>query len=405
MALPGSKSIALRQLLISALASEDSTLVGLPPCDDVDAMIDCLQLLGTKFNGSLTHGLHVSPNFNVEDDIELDARQSGVSLRLLLGAAALRQGVTRFTGSESLSNRPNGALLNAISELGCNVTSNDGKLPIAISSAPTNNASTSLDSTLSSQYLSALLIVGSRFPDGLRIELLDDVASAQYVAGTIGEIEKRGVAVDQHLSNKVFQIKPQAYEGGLANVEGDASAATYHMGLATLHGGTVKLTNVGRKSWQPDYDFVTVCEQLGAEVDQQDFSTTIQGPKALQPIDTIDMSKMPDAAPTLMAIAPYLPEPIAISGLSTLRHKECDRIACPVRELSRAGIKVEEGSDHLTIWPGTPKPTIFDTYDDHRMAMSFAVLASKTNGCRINDPLCVNKTYTNFWRDMSLAYG
>ncbi len=405
LALPGSKSIALRQLLISALASEDSTLVGLPPCDDVDAMLDCLQRLGTKFNGSLTDGLHVSPSLNVQDDIALDARQSGVSLRLLLGAAALRQGVTRFTGSESLSNRPNGALLNAISELGCSVTSNDGKLPITISSAPTNNASTSLDSTLSSQYLSALLIVGPRFPDGLRIELLDDVASAQYVAGTIGEIEKRGVAVDQHMSNKVFQIKPQTYKGGFANVEGDASAATYHMALATLHGGTVKLTNVGRKSWQPDYGFVAVCEQLGAKVDQQDFSTTIQGPKTLQSIESIDMSKMPDAAPTLMAIAPYLSEPIRISGLSTLRHKECDRIACPALELSRAGIKVEEGSDQLTIWPGTPKPTTFDTYDDHRMAMSFAVLASKTNGCRINDPLCVNKTYTNFWRDMSLAYG
>lgn len=405
LALPGSKSIALRQLLISALASEDSTLVGLPPCDDVDAMLDCLQRLGTKFNGSLTDGLHVSPNLSVEDDIELDARQSGVSLRLLLGAAALRQGVTRFTGSESLANRPNGPLLNAIVQLGCSVKSSDGKLPIEINSSSTNSSNTRLDSTLSSQYLSALLIVGARLPHGLKIELLDDVASAQYAAGTIGEIEKRGVAVDQHLSNKVFQIKPQTYNGGLSNVEGDASAATYHMALATLHGGTVKLTNVGRKSWQPDFGFVTVCEQLGAEIDQQDFSTTIQGPKTLRSIDAIDMSKMPDAAPTLMAIAPYLSKPIRISGLSTLRHKECDRIACPSRELLRAGIKVEEGSDHLTIWPGTLKPTIFDTYDDHRMAMSFAVLASKTNGCRINDPLCVNKTYTNFWRDMSLAYG
>ena len=404
LALPGSKSIALRQLLMSALASDVSTLIGIPPCDDVDAMLDCLERLGTRISGSLEEGLQLTPNFNSDAEVELNARQSGVSLRLLLAAASLRQGVTRFTGRESLANRPNEALLDAITGIGCVVESNDGKLPITISSAPTNNASTRLDATLSSQYLSALLIVGPRFPQGLEVELIDELASASYVAGTLGEIEKRGVKIQQDLSNSIYKMQPQTYQGGHFNIEGDASSATYHMALATLHGGTVELTNVGRTSWQPDYGFVGVCEQLGAEIEQHEFSTVIRGPTELEPLDTVDMSTMPDAAPTLMAIAPYLPEPISIVGLSTLRHKECDRIACPAHELSRAGIRVEEGEDYLKVWPGEPKPTTFDTYDDHRMAMSFSVLASKTDGCRINDPLCVNKTYTNYWRDMSLAY-
>ena len=404
LTLPGSKSIALRQLLISALASDESTLFGVPPCDDVDAMLDCLERLGTRIRGSLEDGLQLTPNFDARSEIELNARQSGVSLRLLLAAAALRQGVTRFTGQESLANRPNKALLEAITGIGCVVESIDGKLPITISSAPTDSASTQLDATLSSQYLSALLIVGPCFPQGLEVQLIDRLASASYVAGTIGEIKKRGVKIEQDVSDSIFKIQPQTYIGGHFNIEGDASAATYHMALATLHGGTVELTNVGRASWQPDYGFVDVCARLGADIEQNEFSTVIRGPTELEPLDSVDMSAMPDAAPTLMAIAPFLPDPISISGLSTLRHKECDRIACPARELSRAGIRVEEGEDYLKVWPGKPKSTTFDTYDDHRMAMSFAVLASKSEGCRINDPVCVNKTYTNYWRDLSLAY-
>ena len=404
LALPGSKSIALRQLLISALAFEDTTIFGLPPCDDVDAMLSCLEQLGTDTSGTLEDGLHVSPKFNLGDDINLNARQSGVSLRLLLAAAALRHGVTHFTGDASLANRPNAPLLDAIKDLGCTVASDDGKLPITISSAPTNNSRTRLDSTLSSQYLSALLVAGARFPKGIEILLLDDVASARYATGTVGEIEKRGVTVNQNLSEGKYEIKPQRYQGGDVHIEGDASAATYHMALATLHGGSVNLTNLGSKSWQPDIAFTKVCAELGAEIVQDESSTTVRGPSELQPMASIDMSDMPDAAPTLMAMSPYLPEPIEITGLATLRLKECDRIQCPARELSRAGIRVEEGSDYLKIWPGEPKPTTFETYDDHRMAMSFAVLSSKSKGCRINDPLCVNKTYTDFWHDMSFAY-
>lgn len=404
LALPGSKSIALRQLLISALASEETMLFGLPPCDDVDAMLDSLERLGTQVDGTLANGLHIAPNFNLSDDIELNARQSGVSLRLLLASAGLRQGVTRFTGHASLANRPNAPLLNAIKELGCNVESDDGKLPITINSASTNNSSTHLDSTLSSQYLSALLVTGARYPNGIEIQLLDEVASAQYASGTVGEIEKRGVTVNQNLINGRYKIEPQRYHGGDVQIEGDASAATYHMALATLHGGTVNLTNLGSTSWQPDSSFTRVCMELGAEIVQNESSITLRGPNELQSIASIDMSDMPDAAPTLMAMSPYLPEPIEITGLATLRLKECDRIACPAHELSRAGIRVEEGADCLKIWPGEPKPTTFDTYDDHRMAMSFAVLASKAKGCRIDDPLCVNKTYTDFWHDMSFAY-
>ena len=368
-------------------------------------MLDCLERLGTTFGGSLETGLHVEPNLNTHDLIELNARQSGVSLRLLLGVAALRSGRTHFVGDESLANRPNDGLLNAISELGCKVESNHGKLPIKISGTASPQERVMLDSSRSSQFLSALLLVAPNFPMGLEVALKNELASASYAAGTIGEMGKRSVHVAENRDEASFKVGPQKYRGGTVQIEGDASAATYHMALATLHGGTVRITNVGESSWQPDQDFSGVCELLGATVERTETSLKLSGPMRLRPLVEIDMSPMPDAAPTLMGMTPYLSAPIEISGLDTLRHKECDRIACPAKELSRAGIQVDEGSDTLKIWPGKPQPTTFNTYDDHRMAMSFAVLASKTKDCRIEDPTCVNKTYTNFWRDMSLAYG
>ena len=401
--LPGSKSIALRQLLISALAKSESTLNGLPACDDVDAMVDGLERLGTRLDGSVDQGLRVTPNFNRDDDLTIYARQSGVTLRLMLAVAALRTGKTHYFGTTSLAQRPNGALLDALAKLGCEIDSIDGKLPITIT-GPAVRSNTSLDATVSSQFLSALLISAPVLANGLSVQLTDTVASASYAAGTVGEMAKRGVDVEYCESSNVYTISPQQYLGGCVSIEGDASAATYHMALAVLHGGTVHINNVGTQTWQGDYEFTTVCEKLGATVERTRSTTTVTGPEKLRALPSIDMTSMPDAAPTLMAICPFLPEPTTITGLGTLRHKECDRITCPATELNRAAIRAEEGPAYLKIWPGVAKPTVFQTYDDHRMAMAFTVLATKAQGCRINDPLCVNKTYTNFWYDLGRAY-
>ena len=395
--------MALRQLVMSTLAKEDSVLHGLPPCDDIDAMLDCLKQLQVSMSGDLESGLCIEGFFNRSEDLDLNARQSGVSLRLLLALSALRHGITIFHGEPSLANRPNAPLLSALEQIGCRIESIDGKLPIRIS-GPSKTHATSLDASTSSQFLSALLVIAPSLPNGLQVRLKSELASAAYARGTIDEISKRGIAIEVSQDERVFSINPQSYQGGEISIEGDASASTYHMALATLHGATVHIDNVGTDSWQPDYAFAKVCELLGASVQRAATRTTITGPRILQKLEQINMAAMPDAAPTLMAMAPYLPTPITISGLATLRHKECDRIACPAKELTRAGIRVQEDDDKLTIWPGNPIATEFETYDDHRMAMAFAVLATKTRGCRIRDPSCVNKTYTNFWRDMGSAY-
>lgn len=399
---PGSKSIALRQLLISALAEQPTTLIGVPECDDVDAMLDSLGRLGVNYTTLSHNEVHIKPGIDSASDVTLDIRQSGVTLRLLLAIATIRSGKTTYIGHKSLATRPNKPLLDSLQQLGCHVESHAGRLPITIQ-GPATHRKTSLDASLSSQYLTALLTVGPRLKHGLTVKPIGKVASESYIEITRNELKKRGV--DWQVSKDGFVVDHKSYSGGTVSIEGDASGATYHMALATLHGGRVELKNLGSQTLQGDYGFLDICERLGSSVTRNGKTTTVSGPSELEPIDTVDFSAMPDAALTMVGIAPYLNGPVIVEGLETLPYKECDRIECPAIELRKAGLRVETGSDYLKVWPGKPNPTEFDTYDDHRMAMSFAILASNTEGCRIKDPLCVNKTYTGFWRDLALAYG
>ena len=401
LSLPGSKSIGLRQLAISALAQEPSVLENLHQSSDIDAMTTALGRLGVNIERA-DNRFNIDPTrFNSTSDVHLDLDMSGVSLRLLLAVSATRTGSTTFDGHASLRARPNQHLLEALEQLGCIVQSNGGRLPINVSGSATNN-SVRLQTSVSSQYLTALLLASPNFPRGIHIELIDTLTSAPYVELTLNEMMRRGVSV-QREGNKL-DVKPQTYRGGNIDIEGDATAATYFAALATLHQSTVHLDNLNVNTTQGDIEFLSVCEQLGATVLKHDQGITITGPAQLNSLPEINMIDMPDAALTLMAMAPYLPDKIRITGLATLRHKECDRISCPALELRKAGIATEEGPDHITIVPGETQPAVFDTYDDHRMAMAFAIFATGAPGCSIRDPNCVNKTYANFWTDLARAY-
>ena len=401
LALPGSKSIALRQLLIASLAPKPTRLSGIPRCDDVDAMLDAIGRLGGTVERVGEEAL-ISPPPRTPHDVTLDLGMSGVSLRFLIARAALNAGTTRIGGHPQLSRRPNGDLLDALRHLGCQVTATgDGFAPVTVRGPPRLGGETKLRTSVSSQFLSALLLSAPAFPEGLTIHLEDERTSASYVALTTAEMARRGVEViapDDH----TLVVPPGEYAGGDASIEGDASAATYHAALATLHGGTVTLTNLGDSTVQGDYAFMDVCERLGATIHREPDQVRIQGPTTLPPLGTIDMSNMPDAAPTLMAMAPFLPTPTHITGLATLRIKECDRIAAGCTELRRTGVEVEEFEDAMTVHPAAElRPALFATYEDHRMAMSMSVLASRIGACSIADPNCVAKTYADYWHDFA----
>jgi 3-phosphoshikimate 1-carboxyvinyltransferase len=217
---------------------------------------------------------------------------------------------------------------------------------------------------------------------------------------------KFGVAVDNRDYTEL-SVKPQSYRARQLAVEGDASAASYFAALATLHGGRVEFENLGTSTRQGDYAFFELCEALGARVERSLHRTEIVGPpQGLGHFEgPVDMKSMPDVAPTLMMIAPFLSERTRITGLATLRVKECDRISAPARELGKLDIGVEEGPDYIVIEPlgqaakARSSSVDVETYHDHRIAMSFGVLGSMLPGLRILDPGCVAKTYPNYWRD------
>ena len=403
LVLPGSKSIALRHILMSTLAREPTRLEGVPRCDDIDAMLDCTARLGASVTrDGKTATLH--PAAKSCGDVQLDLGMSGVSLRLLLAHAALRTTRTTFTGHAQLHHRPNRDLLLTLEEIGCTVESAAGFLPIAITGSASPRPEATLRTDVTSQYLTALLLSAPGFPRGLKLGLEGERASASYIGVTETEMARRGAHV-HWMDDATVLVPPGPYRGGRVVIEGDASAATYHMALATLHGGTVSFPNLSRDTNQGDFAFAEVCERAGARIDRGLTSVRVSGPGELKPLGTVDFGNMPDAAPTAMAMAPFLPNPTRLTGLATLRVKECDRIAAGTAELRKVGVRVDEDDDAMTIHPAeNPQPADLETYEDHRMAMALSVMASRIGGCRILGAECVTKTYADYWDDFGLVY-
>jgi 3-phosphoshikimate 1-carboxyvinyltransferase len=411
-ALPGSKSLTLRDCAIAALADGTSTIRYPGEADDYWRMKDCLRRLGIAVDDAREEVVVIrgrGGQFGA-GRVELDVGQSAVTTRLMLAFAALRADVTMVDGHISMQKRPNKDLVDALRALGATLdSSNDGYLPTSVKGTRALRGPARVSGTISSQYLTSLLIIAPLIEGGLTIEVDGDLTSKPYLDLTLDEMAKFGVDVDNQDYRRLV-VAQQPYRAGTIDVEGDASAASYFAALATLHGARFTLTNLGARTRQGDYAFFALCEKLGARVTRGTANTVIEGPRTLAAAfdGAVDMTSMPDVAPTLMMIAPFLSKATRITGLATLRVKECDRIAAPTRELRKLGVEVEEGPDYMVIRPlneaGARRATVdIETYHDHRIAMSFGVLGSRLPGLRILDPGCVAKTYPNYWRDWQRA--
>ena len=406
-ALPGSKSLTLRDCAIAALASGSSTIRYPGEADDYWRMKDCLRRLGISVDDSHEDQVRIEGRGGqfAPGPVTLDVGQSAVTTRLMLAFAALRPDVTVVDGHISMRKRPNKDLVDALGALGASLEStDDGHLPTTVRGTRELRDFARVPGTISSQYLTSLLTIAPL--TGLTIEVDGELTSKPYVDLTLDEMSKFGV----HIQNDRYRrlvVPRQTYQAGSIDVEGDASAASYFAALATLHGASITLANLGAGTRQGDYAFLGLCEKLGARVVRNAGSTVIDGPRRLDATfdGPVDMTSMPDVAPTLMMLAPFLSRPTHITGLATLRVKECDRIAAPTRELRKLGVVVEEGPDWMRIEPlaqsrgAAPKVVEIETYHDHRIAMCFGVLGSLLPGLRILDPGCVAKTYPNYWRD------
>ena len=410
--LPGSKSLTLRDCAIAALADGSSTIRYPGECDDYWRMKDCLKRLGFAVDDSQEGVVRISGRGGEfpGGEVALDVGQSAVTTRLLLAIASLRPAATLLDGHVSMRRRPNKDLVDALRSLGASLEStDDGHLPTRVTGTRALQGPARVAGTISSQYLTSLLIIAPLVEGGLVIEVDGELTSKPYVDLTLDEMAKFGVNVENHDYRRLV-VQPQAYRAGVIDVEGDASAASYFAALATLHGAKVTLSNLGTRTRQGDYGFFALCEKLGARVTRNADSTVIEGPKSLDAVfdGEVDMTRMPDVAPTLMMIAPFLKSATRITGLATLRVKECDRIAAPTRELRKLGVTVDEGPDWMVISPlaaarAERAVVEIETYHDHRIAMSFGVLGSRLPGLRILDPGCVAKTYPNYWKDWQRA--
>lgn len=399
--LPGSKSWTNRALVAAALAAGRSYVGGALEADDTDAMIDCLGRLGAvlqaEANGVTVDGVAgLAPG-----PVELDARLSGTTARFLLPILALGEGEYRLDGSPPLRGRPMGPSLHALRTLGVTISSEGqpGHLPVVVDARGMPGGSVTVSTSASSQFVSGLLLAGPRAGGVLTVVVQGQAVSRPYLDMTVAVMRAFGAAVEQDGYQR-FVITPTGYEPAAFEVEPDASAAAYFFAAAAITGGSVTVPGLTAASVQGDVRFVDILEQMGAEVERTPSSITVRGTGTLRGVD-VNLADLSDTAQTLAAVAVHADSPTTVRGIGFIRHKETNRIAHPVIELERCGVTAEETADGFVIHPGRPRPATIETYGDHRMAMSFALLGLRASGIQIADPECAAKTFPGFWATLT----
>ncbi|HET9441997.1 MAG TPA: 3-phosphoshikimate 1-carboxyvinyltransferase [Acidimicrobiales bacterium] len=403
---PGSKSITNRALAAAAVAAGPSVLDGALVADDTLAMVGCLRRLGVgvevdearaRMDVSGTEGIVA------EDPADLDARQSGTTARFLLPFLAAGPGPCRLDGAPQLRRRPMGPAIEAVRALGAVVVEEGepGHLPVTVT-GPGDGGRVLVSGDVSSQFLSGLLLAGPCFRGGVTVEVTTALVSAPFVELTLAVMAAFGVDVE--VAGGRWSVGPGVYRPARYAVEPDATAASYFFAAAAITGGRVRVEGLGRRALQGDLGFVDLLERMGARVTRGDDATEVEGTGTLTGI-TADLSALTDTAQTLAAVAVFADSPTRVTGIGFIRAKETDRIAAVVRELNRCGIDATEDPDGFTVVPGRPRPARIETYDDHRMAMSFALLGLRVPGIEITDPGCVAKTYPGFFADLDQLRG
>jgi 3-phosphoshikimate 1-carboxyvinyltransferase len=407
---PGSKSITNRALLLASMATGRSTIDAALISDDTRRMVAALGALGIAVEvDDLARRITVEGGAGAipSTAANLDAGGAGTAMRFLAGFLTLGRGRYRLDGNARMRERPIGALLNAMRALGLDVTSElgNGYPPVVIDTTRTacTGGAIAIDASLSSQFVSALLMPAPLWRDGLTLTASGDTARP-FIEMTLrlmndwGAVSTLTGGLDS-LDNLIVVPGGQRYHARQFKVEPDATAASYFAAAAALIGGTVTIPGLTRASVQGDAGFLAILEQMGARMTWHADAVAITGTGRLSGID-VAMNPIPDVVPTLAAIAPFADSPTRIRKVGFIRHHESDRIGAIATELRRLGAAVREFDDGLEIVPSPLRSAAIETYDDHRIAMAFAVIGLKIRGLRIKGPGCVAKTYPEFFDDL-----
>jgi 3-phosphoshikimate 1-carboxyvinyltransferase len=404
---PGSKSLSNRALLLAALASGKTTLSNLLDSDDIKHMLNALTQLGVKYTLSADKTecevSGIGGPFSSDKHLSLFLGNAGTAMRPLCAALAFSAVDVELTGEPRMEERPIGDLVDELINAGANIQylKNPGFPPLHIKGSKLETTSFKIDGSVSSQFLTALLMAAPLLENDVHIAIVGDLVSKPYIDITLKTMATFGVEVKND-NYQSFTIEAgQKYQSpGKFLVEGDASSASYFLAAGAIKGGTVKVTGVGRASIQGDTAFADVLEKMGAKVTWgEDFIAVTGAP--LKAVD-MDMNHIPDAAMTIATTALFATGTTCISNVYNWRVKETDRLHAMATELKKVGAIVEEGHDFIKITaPEQLKHAAIDTYNDHRVAMCFSLLALGDAGITINDPGCTAKTFPTYFEEFN----
>jgi 3-phosphoshikimate 1-carboxyvinyltransferase len=396
--LPGSKSISNRVLLLAALAAGETELLGLLDADDTRVMREALATLGVRFVDSRVKGC--GGPFPVKA-AQLFLGNAGTAFRPLTAALAVSGGEYRLSGVPRMHERPIGDLVDSLRAIGARIdyAGNDGFPPLLIRPGAIDlRKPVRVRGDVSSQFLTALLMALPLTGQHATLEVEGELISRPYVEITLNVMRRFGIEVKRD-GWRSFQVPAGRYASpGTIYVEGDASSASYFLAAGAIGGGPVRVEGVGRESIQGDVRFTEVLERMGAAIALGPDWIECSGRAPLRAIDA-DLNHIPDAAMTASVLALFADAPSTLRNIASWRVKETDRLAAMASELRKLGAEVAEGPDFLRIAPprSLRRNAEIATYDDHRMAMSFSLVALGGVPVRIQDPQCVSKTFPGYF--------
>ena len=398
--IPGSKSYTNRALLIAGLTNGECRLEKPLVSDDTKYMIRALKAFGVPVQEEQEAFIVSGKGGKLSTpDGDIFIGNAGTAMRFLTTLSALAPGKIRLDGDERMRERPVADLLDCLTLMGVHAVSrnNNGCPPIDIAGGEASKGGeVELAGEKSSQYLTSILLSAPYFKKDTCINIKGDLTSKSYADITLDIMKTFGVQVENE-KYQHFKVKAgDRYKAQTYQVESDWSSASYFLAAAAVTGGEVTLDNINTQSVQGDAQFTSVLEKMGCQIEKKTNSIHIKG-KPLHGI-TINMNNMPDAVQTLAVTALFAKGETVIKGIGNLRIKETDRIAALTKELTRLGAEVKAGEDYLIVKPGDYTGAKIETYNDHRMAMSFAVAGLKIPGILIKNPNCVEKSFPGFFR-------
>ncbi|HCY87780.1 MAG TPA: 3-phosphoshikimate 1-carboxyvinyltransferase [Desulfobacteraceae bacterium] len=397
--IPGSKSISHRMMICAALAEGKSVIHNALKSEDLSLTCQTLSYMGAMIHevsdtATEVKGFAGRPKPWAEP---IYLGNSGTSMRLLAGIAALGDTAYTLTGDERMCQRPMNELLDALSriQITTHARNEAGTPPVVIQGGSRLGGSTVLDRSKSSQYLSALLMAGALFDQGLEIELTGPPVSVPYINLTLDVMRQYKVSAER-ISDTLYRVAGnQSYEAGTRIVEPDLSNAGYFWAAGAVTGQKIGVDNIRPDSLQGDLNQINILEQMGCRVERVGQVISVRGGD-LKGVD-VDMSDTPDAVPAIAVTAAFAKGTTRIRNIAHLRVKECDRIDAVCSQLEKMGIHVAQGDDWMEVTGGTPKGAFISTFNDHRIAMSFSVAGLRVAGMEIENPSCVEKSFPTFW--------